>query len=256
MEYLEKYVKDLDEIKKMNIIYPIINLLYNSRHEGKIKIEVEFNKISNAWKDIEEMITKQKTKKMRKDDKKILIKYFNDEKNKDLLIKIFSYDSYEFFKKQGNENPIKNNSEIKQILNYYKNFLFESKKKDIKLIENAIEDCSIELNLEEYLKDLDLAKKMNNRYFIINKIYNAKYKDIDKEENKLNEIVKCWENYEKMIKDKKFKKMRLFYQNIIFQSFKDINNKDSILNIFEKDVIQMFIDDFLNKNNKQSYFNI
>ena len=256
MDYLEKYAKDLDEIKKKNIIYPIINLLYNSRYEGKIKIEEEFNKISNGWKDIEEMITQKKIKKMRKGDKKILIKYFNDEKNKDLLLKIFSQDSYEFFKKEGNENPNKNNLEIKEVLNYYKNFLFESKKKDIELIENVMKDFSIELNLEEYLKDLDVAKKMNNRYFIIERIYKSKYKDMHKKENKLNEVVKCWENYEKMINDKKFKKMRLHDQFIIFQSFRDINNKDLFLNIFKNDIIQDFIDDYLNKSNNQSYFNI
>ena len=255
MGYLEKYAKDLDEIKKMNIIYPIINLLYNSRYEGKIKIEEEFNKISSGWKDIEEMITRKKIRKMRKDDKIILIKYFNDEKNKDLLLKIFSQDSYEFFKKESKENPIKNNLEIREILNYYKNFLFESKKKDIELIENAKKDFSTELNLEEYLKDLDVAKKMNNRYFIIDRIYNSKYKKIGKKENKLNEVVKCWENYEKMINDKKFKKMRLHDQLIIFQSFRDINNKDSILNIFKKETIQMLTDDYLNKSNNQSYFN-
>jgi hypothetical protein len=238
----------------MNIISPIINLLYNSKYEGKSKIEEEFNKISQGWKDIEEMINKKQIKKMRKDDKKILFKYFNDEKNKDLLLKVFSQDSYEFFKKQGNENPIKNNLDIIEVLNYYRNYLFESKKKDIELIENALENGNRELNLEEYLKDLDIAKKMNNRYFIINQIYNSKYKDIDKKENKFNGVVKCWENYEKMIKDKKFEKMRLHDKYIIFQSFKDINNKDSILNIFEKDIYQMFIDDYLNKSNKTVLF--
>ena len=247
MNYFEKYINKLDEIKKKNIIYPIINLLYNSRYKGKIKIEEEFNKISNGWKDIEEMISKKKIKKMRKDDKKLLIEYFNDEKNKNLLLKIFSQDSYEFFKKQGNECPIKNNLEIKEVLNYYRNFLFESKKKDIELIENAIENGNRELNLEEYLKDLDVAKEMNSRYFIINQIFNSKNKDIDKKEIQFNEVVKCWENYEKMIKDKKFKKMRLHDKYIIFQSFKDINNKDLLLNIFENNIYQMFIDDTLNK---------
>ena len=245
-DYYEKYIKDTEKSKKMNIIYPIIDLLYNSRNKGKNKIEEEYIKIANSWKDIEKMIVEKKIKKMRKDDKKILIDYFNDDKNKDLLLKIFNLDSYEFFKKQSNENPIKSNLEIKEVLYYYKNFLFESKKKDIELIENSIENGNTELNLDEYLKDLDIAKTMNNKYCIISHIFNSKYKETEKNENKFNEIVKCWENYEKMIKAKKFKKMRLHDKYIIFQYFNDISNKDSILNIFGKDCFKMFIDEYHN----------
>jgi hypothetical protein len=73
------------------------------------------------------------------------------------------------------ENKDKENKEqienLKEILNYYNRYLFETKKEDIKLIENYINYGKGEIN-PEYLNELDNAKRMNNRFQIIKFIFN------------------------------------------------------------------------------------
>jgi hypothetical protein len=56
------------------------------------------------------MIQDKKIKKMRKDDKLLLSKYFINNNNKDSLLKIFGRDSYDFFLKES----IKFNEEEKE----------------------------------------------------------------------------------------------------------------------------------------------
>ena len=46
------------------------------------------------------MIKDKKIKKIAKIDKKILFEFFSDEKNKDLLLKIFNEESYEYLLKE------------------------------------------------------------------------------------------------------------------------------------------------------------
>ena len=67
-------------------------------------------------------------------------------------------------------NKIKNIPEIdliklKEVLKYYKDYLFESKKNDINNIDNIINNNIF--NYEDYLKDYDKAKEMNIKSPII-----------------------------------------------------------------------------------------
>ena len=72
-------------------------------------------------------------------------------------------------KEDKNENiPI---DELNEILNYYKNFLFDSKKEQIKNIENIIKNNNGNYNYDDYLKDKEVAEKMNKRYKIINNLF-------------------------------------------------------------------------------------
>ena len=80
---------------RINIINFVFN--YKNKGKGKPKTEKKFNKVVNSWEKFEKMINDKKIKKMRIDDKDNLIEYFNDENNKESLLKIFNEDSYKFF---------------------------------------------------------------------------------------------------------------------------------------------------------------
>ena len=130
---------------------------------------------------------------MPQDIKKKLYDYFNNEENKDILMKIFEKDILENCKKelehQINKKKI-TKEEIEKltiVLNYYKNYLFESKKEDIIIIEKAIKKKNVDY--EKFLNDLDISKAMNEKYPIIeylsNAIDNKNIKERTEEEIKL-----------------------------------------------------------------------
>ena len=232
------YLIDTETAKNMNKRYDIINYLLEKK--GKEKTEEEMNKCVKSWETYEKIIKNKKIKKMRKDDKVNLFQYFIDEKNKDSLLEIFGEEIYKYFKEESIDYINKNNKEkiikkeknfikenidigkLKDILDYYIGYLFESKKNDIKLIDNYINNGG-NINYEEYIKDLDEAKKMNDRYFIINHLYNKKEKNKEKTEDEFNKYVKSWETFEKMIRDKKIKKMRNEDKKNLMEYFADEN---------------------------------
>ena len=152
------------------------------KRKNHLKEEKEFYEVVESWKKFEKMISDKKIKKMRNDDRKILMEYFNDENNKVLLLKIFTKESYEFFKNQNGENKNIDKNKLNEILNYYKQFHFDSKKEDIKLIENYVRNGVGNINYNSYLKDLEIASKMKDRFNIINFVFD--YKNEGKEKNK------------------------------------------------------------------------
>ena len=92
---------------------------------------------------------------------------------------------------------------IQEILKYYKEYLFISKKEDINILNDIIKNRKG--NYNNYLKDYELAKKMNDRIAIIKYLFcenNKKYS-----ENEINEFAKTWKSLEKMIIDKRIKKI-------------------------------------------------
>ena len=188
---------------------------------------------------------------MRNDHKELLFKYFNDNKNKNSLLKIFNQDAFDFFINHINENINKfnKNNELKEILKYYKDFLFESKSEEIKELENAIRNEEVQNNCKQYLKDLKEAQKMNDRYLIIKYIFDEKKKDNQKSENEFKKIVKEWENFEKFISERKIKKMRKQDKSILFNYFINDNNKEILLKIFKKDDIDYFVKEYMIVNN-------
>ena len=246
-----EYLKDYDIAKKMNERYDIINYLYESKNKNIIRTEENFNKSVQKWEQLEKLIKNRKYKKMRNDDKQTLAPYFSDENKKNILLRIFNEDDYEYFLKE-NKNKINNlnkynynNDKLNEILNYYKSFLFETKKNEIILIENYFKNNTELINYEQYLQDLENAKKMNDKYDIINYLYESKSKDknIQKTEKELNVIIKSWEGLEKQIKDKKIKKMRKDDKEKLYKYFNDINNKVSLLKIFNQESIDYFINE-------------
>ena len=254
--------EEVNKAKIMNEKYCIIEFIFNNKFSGKEKTEEKIQSIVISWEKFEKMIKDKKLKKMRKDDKMILGKFFGDPNNKDLLIKIFGEDCYENFIKESvdvinteNKRNIDINA-LKEILKYYQTFLFESKSNDINLIENAIKTGGIEVNYELYLKDLEIAKKLNIKFPLINYLFNVQNEEgkMTKTESEMKEKLQRYEVIEKMIKDKKIKKMRKEDKNKIFNYFNDQNNKSILLEIFGKDAYEFILKasiDYINQNKKK-----
>ena len=149
--------------------------------------------------------------------------------------------------------------ELREILNYYKKYYFESKKEDIKKIENIIKNNENDFE-NYYLKDYELSKKMNLRAPIINYLYQERNKEINKTEEKLIKEIKCYNEMEKMIKDNKIKKINKTEKKILFNYFKNENNKELLLKIFKQNDYELFInqaqhnskelDEYINNGNE------
>ena len=168
-----------------------------------------------------------------------IIYYFNNESNKDSLLKIFNQDQIDYF-----INEIIELKNIIQILEYYTHYLFESKKDDIILIKESLEVSNNKTKYEEYIKDLDIAKKMNVRYKIIDYIFNLDYKGKHKTEEIFKKCVKKWEIFEGIINNKKLNKMKLKMKRIIYDFFNDPENNDYTLKIFDRESYQLFTENY------------
>ena len=192
----EKYLTDLKDASEMNPKYDIIHFYHlNNGNKNKPLIEKELKKSADSFKNIEKIIKDKKLNKINIRSVKILYEYFkNPEKTKQVM-ELFTKDEYDLF--------IKFNK-LKEILQYYKSYLFESKKNEIKLIDNIIKDISHNINedVTMYLRDLELAEKMNQRYQLIQIIYKAENKENKiTNENKLIKVILIWDkNIENEIK--------------------------------------------------------
>ena len=131
--------------------------------------------------------------------------------------------------------------QLKEICEYYRNYLFESKKDKIIDIQKFIENKKV--NKYDYnVNDYEKAKNMNKRFPIIKYLFGID--NITYSENKINKYYMNWEILEKMIQQKKYKKIR---KNIIMKLLNFFTEKDnniSLLEIFKEEDIQLFI----NKN--------
>ena len=134
------------------------------------------------------------------------------------------------------------NSESKKkleiILEYYKEILFDSKKKEIELFENIIKtNKKID---DDLLKDYETAKKIP----IIKYLYdNDKMKKKKKKSEKImKEFVESWNNLEKFIREGKIEKIKADKRRLIYNYIiKDENNKNIFLQIFDENIFANFI---------------
>ena len=157
---------------------------------------------------------------------------------------------------------------LKEILYYYKEFLFESKKEDINKIEIIIKNKEIN-KYDNYLYDYEEAKKLNKRISIIKYLFNSEDNNynLQKRENDLNHYIDEWELVEKMIKEKRYKKIKRNTKIKLINYFIDIKNNNILLSIFQKDEYKLFIKENIqyldsknyneeNKENKNNLNNI
>ena len=134
------------------------------------------------------------------------------------------------------------------------NFKFESKQKDILTLKEFIEsEKEAQINFDEYLKDLEDAKRMNKRYSIINYLFGFYYKDEKKTEEKLNDCAKKWQIFEQLIKNKKFSKIRLQINRIILNYLDFPENKESFSKIFDNESELLLRNNYKNKKQRVSF---
>ena len=182
----------------------------------KEKEKFEFREILKTYKQVEQMIKDKKIKKMRKDDKLILSKYFIDKNNKNSLLSIFGQDSYDFFLSENIKfNEIEKNEKInklKQILEYYK------------------------IDYKKYKPDFEKAKMIKERMPLIKYLF--KIKDENKTESEMQQIIEKYNSLEKFISERNSKKainIENETKSQLLDYFKDKNNEDFLIKIFGKE---------------------
>ena len=262
----DNYFKDYDEALKLNERYPIIKFIADSKlKDGESITEEKLKKTIETWKMLEKSINDKKLKKLKREDKEILRKYFSDEKNNENILKIFNEEIKKFVlenlcdktKKQleekkneekGNILNIDNNklNELKEVLDYYQNYLFESKANDIISIKNIINGKEDNINYEGYLKDYDIAKEKNEIFPIID--FMIKFNNKEKKENEIEEQIKKWESIQKCIKDKRLKKMPKQNKEIMNKLFNDEINKELLIKIFNQEIYEYVLNNNKNDN--------
>ena len=171
-------------------------------------------KTNNLDNNIKKLIHEKKFNKIR--NKKDIFTLLDDKKTSERISKLFTNDEIETFK-----NKYNTNNDLYEINNYFKNYFFQSKQKDILKITEFLQG-NINLKYKEkkeYLKDLNIAKEMNNKYKFFNNIFELKNIENEKEiKNILNQ-------FDKMLSEKNIdilddeKKIKLF---------KYINNKSEL----------------------------
>ena len=139
---------------------------------------------------------------------------------------------------------------LKEVLIYYKNFYYESKKDIIRNILNNINNKNESKYFSIFLNDYSIAKRLNERKSII------EYLCISKEKNTLNKCIEQWEKLEKIINDKQFKKVKRSIKLKIAKYLNDKNIKEVFKTIFKKDIykyIKQKCNEFLieHKNNNK-----
>ena len=175
----EKYLIDYKLAKKMNLRLPIINYLYSEKNKLTIKNEEKFNK----------EVLEHKIKGISKNIKELLFKYFNDNNNKEIIMKmkIFNINEYEIFIKESNKSL----KEGKNLNDKNKNIINEEDKYD-KINKN--------MNIQNKKIKIIINKEDNNIGQVEKKSTNST--GYQNKENKEKS-----ENEEKRVKkEKRFKK--------------------------------------------------
>ena len=232
-DYILLNIEDLSNEKKINFNYILMKyIIKNSFYIYNIPFLLRTRK--NILK-----IIKKKTIEL------LDLDFDNNDLNerRDYLLKTMTdseyYNKYFIFK---NKDLYK---DLIVVLKYYEKILFESKKDQIEAIKRyinkGIKNKEIE---EEYLKDLEKAKYYNDRYKIVNYVYNIN----GEKESVIKENYKKWKTLEKSLKEKKIVKIQKNTMKNIYNYFND-ENKESIIKIFNEDIYDFITRIKLNKEN-------
>ena len=243
-EQNEKYVNEL-KISELNDLFNEKKLNFYtliSKYILKESIYIyNFPFLLSTRKNILKIVKSQSDK---------LISYDKNTEIKNKLFNILTFfcDSEYYIKKYLSAPKNK----LNEVLEYYKNFCFESKKETIKSIENeSLNKDEINIIIKS---DLEKAKKINLRknliFFLLNK--NNKAKIVKKTEKKIESIVKKVENCEKLIKDNKFmSKMRADDKEFFYEFFNQENNKEMFLKIFKQEEYDRFMNGIKEEKKKK-----
>ena len=145
---------------------------------------------------------------------------------------------------------------LKAIAFFYKNFFFEKNKISLKEIENITED-----NLEDKYKDImgnnQIMEKIEIRIDIINQVYKEQINmgDLFLNQNKVKKNFRSWNLIEKLIKEKKLKRMNKYVIEKLYNSLQNENTFNLLKKIFTEKELNFFIKhaenlSIINSNNK------
>ena len=222
-DYLIKDVKDLFDEKK--ILFYYFSLKYIFKNPLYIYQISFFSKTRNI------------ILKLLKSNKIIFNKSNQNIKDKFEFVLEKLGDSIYYFQLISELDLIK----LKEVLKYYKEFLFESKKEHILSIENAI--INNKGVYKKYLQDYDISIKINNRAPIIKYFSKRKSNNNPTKEEELSRFIKIWNKYEKLIKIKDLNKINEDDKYILIDYFNNDTNKDIIMKIFKPEEYEFFVQD-------------
>ena len=115
----EHYLNEYNKAKKRNKRKAIINEIYNKKikKDKNVKKENELLQCIEMWENCEEKIKKNEINRISKEELLIILEYFNSQKYKNLLLKIFSQNEYDLFQKSIPKIEIEKEGKKKIILN-------------------------------------------------------------------------------------------------------------------------------------------
>ena len=248
-DYIISKVEDLKNINKINFYYIIIKYL--------IKRPIYIYNISMLLK------TRKNIIKIINEKLDVLVSFVydnNDIKTRMEFLLKEMLDSEYYYKKYKEHKKIekKNNVKLKSILNYYKNFLFESKADDIIVLQDDLEN---EKEMPDiYLEDLENAEKYNELFPIINYFYNIKDENnrFLKKESQIKDDISNWNDIEMRIKDKKLKNIKKDMSEKIFDYFIK-ENENYLIKLFDKETYEFILAkkaEYINNNNYKNEIKI
>ena len=208
------------------------------------------------WDELEKRIKDKKIQNITLENKEKLLESFKDENNKEILLNIFAQDRIDYFITE--TTKIFQKKKYKEILEYYNDYFPESKKNDIKLIEQKLEKNE-EID-EKYLNDYESIEKMNLRKPMIE--YLIKKSNFLNSEKEIEKIINKWNNIEKIINNKKIRDSTDIVEDI-FEFFIRQENKEYLLKVFSKEIYDYNLEviksikfqvNSNNFNNENNYF--
>ena len=157
------------------------------------------------------------------------------------------------------EIPKDDKIKLNEVLKYFQNIFFESKKNVINEIKDILNKNIFDYkDYKIFLDFYNEAETMNNKFPLIKYYHNLINKNEENNiytEKEFDDSITKWKNIEKLLKDKKLNKMRKKDKEDLCKIFDDINNKELLLKVFNQDVIDYFNNEIKNKKKKQGQKN-
>ena len=160
----------------------------------------------------------------------------------DYIIKMITDNEYYYIKYNKNFIICK----LKAIIFFYKNFFFESERKEIKEIENIIKEGANDKIYEKYeflINNKKIIEDIEIRLDIINNIYdlNLNNGDLYLNQKRLKNIFQGWKLIEKIVKEKKIKRLQKDIKVKLYNLMRNENISNSIKKLFTENEINFFL---------------
>ena len=95
-KFEDKFLTDYEKAKTILKELPVIKYILLKKYKNN-NTENEIKKAVDTWEILKDLINKQKIKKMKDNERRIIFHYFEDEKNKSILHEIFGKETYDTF---------------------------------------------------------------------------------------------------------------------------------------------------------------